>query len=411
MKYMVVLADGMADYPIKELDSRTPLEYAKTPWLDKLARQASIGMVQTIPEGFPPGSDVANLAVLGYDPRIYYTGRSPLEAVSMGVELGEADLALRCNLVTLSDEGNYAQKTMLDYSAGEISSEEAHQLIAALNAHLGNKEFRFHPGISYRHLMLWKNGGERQVDLTPPHDISDRIIGSYLPQGQDGSILLDLMERSALILQDHPVNEKRRQQGKSPAVSAWFWGEGRKPQLTSFRERFGLEGSVVAAVDLVRGLGISAGLTPVAVPGATGGVETNFAGKGEAALKELKGGRDFVFLHIESADEAGHQGNLQAKIWSIEQIDREVIRRIVEALPDFEDLHVMVLPDHPTPLSLRTHSSDPVPFLIYRKSQPAQAGPEIFHEKAAAQGVFVKEGFTLMERFINPAGFSAADLR
>ena len=400
MKYLIILADGAADYNIAQLDNKTPLQYAQTPNIDKLASSADIGLVQTIPQGFPPGSDVANLSVMGFDPRRYYTGRSPLEAVSMGVKLGDQDMALRCNLVCLLPEGLYQEKTMVDYSAGEISTEESGKLIAALQAHLGNDEFSFHAGISYRHLVVWKNGANKEVKLTPPHDISDRVVGEYLPQGQDSSKLLQLMMQSQEILKNHPVNRERIEKGQIPATSIWFWGEGRRPSLPTFEEKYGLKGSVVCAVDLVRGLGICAGLTPVKVEGATGSVETNFAGKARAALDELKRGQDFVFLHIESPDEAGHQGNLQSKLWSIEKIDKEVVGLLLAEMDDFDQIRVMLLPDHRTPISIRTHSSEPVPFLIYDKNNPVSDGAGKYDEESALQGPFVAEGYSLMDRFI-----------
>ena len=400
MKYLIILSDGMADYDIPELNGQTPLEYARTPNIDILARNALIGLVQTIPAGLSPGSDVANLAVMGYDPLSYYTGRSPLEAVSLGVELADSDLALRCNLVTLSGEESYRDKCMKDYSAGEISTEESGRLIADLQSQLGNESFSFHAGISYRHLVVWKNGCDKNLKLTPPHDISDRVVGEYLPQGKDGSILLELMLKSQDILKNHPVNRARMEKGQNPANSIWFWGEGRRPSLPGFKDKYGLNGSVVCAVDLVRGLGICAGLTPVKVAGATGSVETNFAGKARAALDELKKGKDFVYLHIESPDEAGHQGNLKSKIWAIEQVDKEVVGLLLNELDDFRQIRVMILPDHPTPLSTRTHSSDPVPFLIYDKNKPVIDGVGKYDEKSAAGGLFVADGYTLMDRFI-----------
>ncbi len=400
MKYLIIIADGAADYNIAELNNKTPLQYAQTPNIDKLANSADIGLVQTIPEGFPPGSDVANLSVMGFDPNRYYTGRSPLEAVSMGVELGDRDMALRCNLVCLSNEGLYQDKTMIDYSSGEISTAESGKLMAELQAQLGNDEFSFHAGISYRHLVLWKYGADKDLKLTPPHDISDRVVGEYLPQGQDGPKLLQLMMESNEILKNHPVNRERIDKGLNPANSIWFWGEGRRPSLPTFEEKYGLKGSVVGAVDLIRGLGICAGLIPVKVVGATGSVETNFAGKARAALGELKRGQDFVFLHIESPDEAGHQGNLQSKLWSIEKIDEEVIGLLLAEMDDFDQLRVMLLPDHRTPISIRTHSSEPVPFLIYDKNNPVSGGAGKYDEESALQGSFVAEGYRLMDRFI-----------
>lgn len=400
LKYLLILADGMADYPIPELNGQTPLQYAQTPNMDKLARQSTIGQVATIPAGFPPGSDVANLSVMGYDPAIYYTGRSPLEAVSMGVELQASDLALRCNLVTLSGETEYPQKSMVDYSAGEISSNESAELMAQIQAELGDDTFKFFPGISYRHLLIWKNGNGKNIELTPPHDISGRIVGEYLPKGNDGAVLRELMIKSAAILPVHPVNLSRQDHGHNPATSIWFWGEGSKPALDSFEDRYGLKGSVVGAVDLVRGLGICAGLTPIAVPGATGGIITNFAGKARAALDELKRGQDFVYLHIESPDECGHQGSLEQKIWSIEQIDREVLGLVLAEMEQFSDLRVMLMPDHPTPIAIKTHSSEPVPFMIFDKNRPTGNGIEKYNEDSCTQGPFIDKGHQLMDFFI-----------
>lgn len=400
MKYLLVLADGMADYKIEQLGNKTPLQYAKTPNMDKLAANSLIGTVQTVPAGYAPGSDVANLSVMGYDPRTYYTGRSPLEAVSMGINLEEDDLAFRCNLVTLSNDEPYNQKTMIDYSSGEISSEESAQLIATVKAALGTELFNFYAGISYRHLMVWKGGTDKSFVLTPPHDISGRKITDYLPGGNDDEILLDLMVKSESILKNHPLNEARRKKGLNPATSLWFWGEGRKPGLSSFVDKYKLQGSVVAAVDLVKGLGICAGLKPVAVEGATGGIRTNFAGKARAALDELKDGQDFVYLHIESPDEAGHQGEVDTKVWSIEQVDREVIGLIISELKDFEDIRVMALPDHPTPISLRTHTSDAVPYMIYDKKLALIDSVGKYDEDSAKQGRFFDEGWKLMDYFI-----------
>lgn len=400
MKYLLVLADGMADYKIEELGNQTPLEYADTPNMDKLAANSLIGTVQTVPEGYPPGSDVANLSVMGYDPRTYYTGRSPLEAVSMGINMNNDDISFRCNLVTLSDNEPYADKVMVDYSSGEISSEESAVLMADVNKALGNELFSFFAGISYRHLMVWKGGIDRDFILTPPHDISGRKITDYLPGGNDGRRVLDLMIKSQAILKEHPINVARREKGLNPATSIWLWGEGRKPSLSSFADKYNLKGSVVAAVDLVKGLGICAGLKPVLVEGATGGVRTNFAGKARAALDELKNGQDFVYLHIESPDEAGHQGVLKTKLWAIEQVDREVIGLIISELQNFEELRIMLLPDHPTPISLKTHTSDAVPYMIYDKNNPVTDSTGSYNEESAAGGRFFAQGSELMDFFI-----------
>jgi len=400
MKYLLVLTDGMADYKISELGNKTPLQFAKTPNMDKLATFSEIGQVKTVPLNYPPGSDVANLSVMGYDPRIYYTGRSPLEAVSMGVALGPSDLALRCNLVTLSAEANYQDKAMVDYSSGEITSTESAQLIETLKNDLNSPTFSFHAGISYRHLMVWKNGMGKSLKLVPPHDISGKEIRDHLPVGLDSMPLLDLMVKSEAILKNHPVNQARREKGLNPATSIWLWGEGTKPALNSFQDKYHLQGSVVSAVDLVKGLGICAGLTLVKVEGATGGIVTNFAGKARAALDELQRGQDFVYLHIESPDEAGHQGEMEKKIWAIEQIDREVIGLVMAELDNFEDIRVLILPDHPTPLSVRTHTSDPVPFMLYDKNKPVQSSVAAYDEATALSGRFFESGPELMDYFI-----------
>ncbi len=401
MKFLVVLADGMADYPLAELDNQTPLQYANTPNIDYLSKRSLLGKVETIPANFAPGSDVANLSVLGYDPEKYYTGRSPLEAISMNVSLSSKDLALRCNFVTISGSNDYEKMTMLDYSAGEISNEEASILINDLQAQLGSESFSFHSGISYRNLVIWSDGVDKDLELTPPHDISDRLIQSYLPRGKDSPPIYELMRASFNILNDHPVNIERVRQGHNPANSIWFWGEGRKPQLPSFFELYGLKGSVVAAVDLVRGLGISAGLTPVKVSGATGSIETNFSGKCDAALSELLNGQDFVYLHIESPDEAGHQGNLAKKIWSIEQIDKYVIGKCIEQLSLFDNIRILLLPDHPTPVSLKTHTSDPVPFMMFDSSDKTNNPDAKYDEFNSNQGIYISPGHKLMELFIN----------
>ena len=400
LKYIVVLGDGMADYPIAALGDLTPLQYARTPNLDQLAAAGQLGMVKTVPEGMPPGSDVANLSVMGYDPRRYYTGRSPLEAVAMGVELEDTDVAFRCNLVTLSEEPDYAAKTMIDYSSDEISSEESARLIEEVKNRLASSEIRFYPGISYRHLMVWQNGA-LDVNLTPPHDISERKINGHLPRGPRSEILLRLMVESSRFLPSHPVNQARVQRGLRPATSLWFWGQGKKPTLPSFNDKFGLTGSVISAVDLTKGLGICAGLKAVQVPGATGNITTNFIGKARVAIAELQEGRDFVYIHVEAPDEAGHRGELDTKVKSIEEIDEKVIGLLLEELEQFEDYRMMVLPDHPTPLSVRTHTSEEVPFLIYQKSQPIQGSKEGYNEKSAQNsGLYVAEGHLLMDYFL-----------
>lgn len=401
MKYLVVLGDGMADYRLAAFDHKTPLQLAYKPHMDNLVKVSETGMVQTIPQGFPPGSDVANLSVLGYEPEIYYTGRSPLEAVSMGVDLGPNDVAFRCNLVTLSPDEAYPEKTMYDYSAQEITSEEAAILIHDINQEIGSEAFRFYPGISYRHLMVWTNGKE-EFDLTPPHDISDRVIGPYLPKGAGSDVLTGMMVKSQDVLVRHPVNKQRQAKGLKPATSIWLWGQGKKPALLPFRDKFGVDGSVICAVDLVKGLGICAGLNAPHVSGATGNVHTNFAGKAEAALHELRAGKDFVYLHVEAPDEAGHQGNVEEKIQAIEKIDAEIVGKLIQGLERMqEDYRIMILPDHPTPLSIKTHTAEPVPFLIFdsRRQVPSSVNSYCEAEILAA-GNFVKNGPALMKKFI-----------
>lgn len=392
----------MADDPRPELDGQTPLQYAATPNMDLLAAGGEMGLVQTVPPGFPPGSDVANLSVFGYAPEKYYTGRSPLEAVSMGVDLTEQDLALRCNLVTLSEaEKNYADKQMVDYSAGEISSSEARELIATVAQELGGEAAGFYPGISYRHLMVWPGGPQGTV-LTPPHDISGRVVGEYLPRGQGGGFLLDLMQRSYDILKEHPVNRARREKGLRPANSIWFWGQGKKPALPLFQELFGITGAVISAVDLIMGIGICAGLKTITVPGATGNIHTNFKGKAEAALAALAEGADFVYLHVEAPDEAGHQGDTGTKVRAIEAIDSQVLGVLLPGLAAaYDDYKILLLPDHPTPISIKTHTGDPVPYIIWG-SGATTAGAKTYCEATAlATGQLVPDGPALMRRFLN----------
>lgn len=399
MKYVVILADGMADEGCKELGGKTPLQYAHTPNMDFLAGQEQMGMIRTVPEGYPPGSDVANLSVLGYDPRKYYTGRSPLEAVSMGVELGPNDTAFRCNLVTLSGEENYADKIMVDYCAGEISSEESEKLIKKINSKLSTNQVHFYPGVSYRHLMVWR-GGPENSDLTPPHDIPGQRINKHLPKGEGSEFLRGLMQASYDILKDDPVNTERVNQSKNPANSIWLWGQGKKPSLTGFYEKFGLQGAVISAVDLIKGIGICAGMKVLEVQGATGNIHTNFPGKAEAALKGLEGGLDFVYIHVEAPDEAGHQGDLETKIKAIEEIDKKVLGEILYGLKNIGEFKLMVLPDHPTPVSIRTHTADPVPFVIYHSGCKGTGSGKFDEETARKYPLKLEEGHTLMDYFL-----------
>lgn len=399
MKYIVLVGDGMADESRPELDNKTPLQYARTPNMDLLASRGETGLVKTVPEGYPPGSDVANLSVMGYAPQQYYTGRSPLEAVSMGVNLADNDVAYRCNLVTLSDEPKYSDKQMLDYSAGEISSAEARELILAVEAQLGGDDRHFYPGISYRHLMVWRDGPE-QAELTPPHDISGRGAGEYLPRGRNGAGLLDLMRQSNELLKNHPVNLARQAQKQPPANSVWFWGRGKRPALPLFKDLYGLKGAVVSAVDLIMGIGICAGMEVLNVPGATGNIHTNFRGKAEATLEALQNGADFVYLHVEAPDEAGHQGSTETKVRAIEEIDGQVLGTLLEGLPALGDYKILLLPDHPTPLSIRTHTSEPVPYAMASGAGDAGSNTGYCEACAAATGLFIPDGPALMRKFL-----------
>ena len=399
MKYIVVLGDGMADYPISELKNKTPLQTANKPTIDSLANHAEIGLCQTVPEGFKPGSDVANLSVMGYDPHECYTGRSPLEAVSIGIDLKDTDVTLRCNLVTLSDEENYEDKRMLDYSAGEISTAEAKELITFLKDHFDNEKFTLYAGVSYRHCLVADHGSTGH-ELTPPHDITGKPVKGHLPQGPDAKLYLEMMKRSAELLKNHPVNKARIAAGKNPANSVWFWGEGTKPKLANFEQKFGKKGAVISAVDLVKGIGILAGMKIIDVPGATGNYDTNFAGKAQAALNELSQGTDFVYIHMEAPDECGHQGDVAHKIYSIEQISETVVKRLLEGLKESgETFRILICPDHPTPISVRTHVSDPVPYLLYSSDEKNSSGVCSYDELSAKNtGIFVGQGWDLMKK-------------
>ena len=399
MKYIVILGDGMADYPIEALGNKTILESAYKPNIDALAKKGILGMVKTVPDGMKPGSDVANLSAMGYDPESCYTGRSPLEAVSIGIDLNETDVAFRCNLVTLSDEANYADKTMVDYSAGEITSEDAAKLIASVNEAFKNEKIEFYSGISYRHCMVWHEG-PLNLGLTPPHDISDRKITEYMPQNE---VIRTLMEKSYEVLKDHPVNKERMAKGLRPGNSIWLWGEGTRPAVSNFEESFGLKGSAISAVDLIKGIAISAGLRSIDVEGATGNYDTNFAGKAQAAIDELLNGSDYVYIHMEAPDECGHRGELDNKKLSVELIDKEVVGPVVEAMRKAgEDFSILVMPDHPTPIKIKTHTSDPVPFLIYRSNDEKDSGLDSYNETTAAStGLYIEKGYTLMQKFLN----------
>lgn len=398
MKYIVMLGDGMADYPVEALGGKTPLEVAKKPNIDRLARGGRLGMVKTVPDGLKPGSDVANLSAMGYNPLKCYTGRSPLEAVSIGIQMDDTDVAFRCNLVTLSDDAEYAEKTMVDYSSGEITTAEAEELIRAVDEAFRTDEILFYPGISYRHCMIWHQGPVG-LNLTPPHDISDRKITEYLPQNP---VILDLMKRSYEILKDHPINQDRMARGLNPANSIWLWGEGTRPGVTGFEAAYGVKASVISAVDLIKGIGLCAGMKVIEVEGATGNIDTNFKGKGEAALKTLLDGQDLVYIHVEAPDECGHHGDLEGKIQAIERIDQDIVGPLLKGLEEAgEDYSILVMPDHPTPISIKTHISDPIPYLLYCSTDVTDSGIDTYTEKTGkSTGVYVEPGYLLMQQLL-----------
>ena len=395
MKYVVILGDGMADEPIARLDGKTPLEYADTPAMDELARVSEIGMVRTIPEGMSPGSDTANLSVMGYDPKIYYTGRSPLEALSIGVDMKTDDVAIRCNLVTLSEEGAYGEKTIIDHSSDEISTEDAGVLLDAVRRELENDTYRFYLGTSYRHCLIWAKGSV--VELTPPHDVLGQVIGDYLPQD---AILRQMQERSYEILSRHPLNLERKRQGKNPANSIWFWGAGTRPDLSSFYEKYHKRGVMISAVDLLKGIAVGAGMDNISVEGANGGLHTNYEGKARAAVKALSlDGYDFAYIHVEAPDEMGHQGSVERKIQAIENLDQRVIRLVKEGLDEANvPYRMLVLPDHPTPIRVRTHTADPVPYLLYVSSRKEEHSYHYNEKEAALTDHKLAEGWMMMER-------------
>jgi 2,3-bisphosphoglycerate-independent phosphoglycerate mutase len=411
MKYVVIVGDGMADLPLEALGGRTPLEAARTPNMDWMAGRAEIGLVRTVPEGFTPGSEIANLSILGYDPVLYYKGRGPLEAASLGVNLAPGDIAFRCNLVSLRGTGD--QTVMEDFAAGHITDQEAKELIHNLNQTLTTDDCVFYPGVSYRHLLLWREGATRfpgleSVGFTPPHDIIGREIDPFLPRAGGGvKEILSLMAGSRRLLEEHPVNVSRRSRGLLPANSIWLWGQGQAPKMATLKERFGIEGSVISAVHLLKGIGILAGLRSIEVPGATGYFDTNYEGKAECALKSLWD-RDFVFVHVEAPDEAGHHGDARLKIEAIEAFDRRVVGPILKGMEVFENFRILLLPDHPTPICLRTHTADPVPYVIY-SSRDAQ-GPargDAFNEAAGARsGILEERGFELLGRLLTGEGAS-----
>ena len=395
MKYIVILGDGMADRPIEALGNETPLAYAKTPMMDELAAKGEIGMVHTVPDGMSPGSDTANLSVLGYNPRKYYSGRSPLEALSIGVPMKDTDIALRCNLVTLSEEEDrYEDRIMIDHSSSEISTEDAAVLLEAVRKELETDEFKFYVGTSYRHLLIWDKG--EVVSLAQPHDILEQKITDKLPENK---ALYEMMKKSYDILVNHPINIERKKQGLHPANSCWFWGAGTKPSLSSFEEKTGKKGAMISAVDLLKGIAVGSSMKVITVDGANGGLHTNYEGKAQAAVDVLTDkGYDFVYVHLEAPDEMGHQGSVERKVQAIENLDARIIRPIVEGLrAKGEDFRMVILPDHPTPICIRTHSSDSVPYLLY-DSTKEQANTWKYNEAEAEKtDNFVAEGHTLID--------------
>lgn len=395
MKYLVILGDGMADRPIESLGNKTPLEYAKTPTMDELAAKGEIGMVHTIPDGMKPGSDTANLSVLGYDPRKYYSGRSPLEALSIGVPMKDTDVALRCNIVTLSEEEDtYEERTMIDHSASEISTEDCAVLLEAVRKELETDIYRFYLGTSYRHCLIWDHG--EVVDLVQPHDILGQKIGDKLPKQKD---LYDMMKKSYDILVNHPINIERKKKGLHPANSCWFWGAGTKPSLSPFEEKTHLKGAMISAVDLLKGIAVGSSMKVITVDGANGGLDTNYEGKAQAAVDVLtKDNYDFVYVHLEGPDEMGHQGSVEKKVTAIERLDSRIIKPIVEGLEAAgEDFRMVILPDHPTPICIRTHSSESVPYLLYDTTKPRTETWHYNEKEAAQTDNFIEKGHKLIE--------------
>ncbi|HHX14084.1 MAG TPA: cofactor-independent phosphoglycerate mutase [Clostridiales bacterium] len=405
MKYLILVPDGAGDEPLEQLKGRTPLEAAKLPNINRLAAQGLVGMVRTVPEGMAPGSDTANLSVMGFDPRKYHTGRSPLEAASIGIDMADTDVAFRCNLVTLSDAAAYDDKLVLDHSAGEISTAEADELIKAVNETFGDKDkkVQFYTGTSYRHAMIVKNG-ETNYDLTPPHDILERRAGDYLPKGEGAGFIEQMMRQSYSLLENHPVNQSRRARGLKPANSIWIWGQGRKPALDSLADKYKVKGATISAVDLIKGIGILAGVDSIDVPGATGTIDTNYEGKTRAAIELYEQGYDFVYMHLEGPDECSHQGDLQCKITALERIDERIVAPLVEYLESSgQPFRILIVPDHQTPLRIRTHAGEPVPFVFYDSEKAAgekAADPtRFFGESSGEKGLFFDAGYQMTDWF------------
>ena len=400
MKYLIVVPDGAADRKVEALDGKTPLFAALMDYTDSLAAEGEIGLVRTIPPGTAPGSDAANLSVMGYDPAVYLTGRSPLEAASIGIDMTDTDVAFRANIVTLDGSCAYDDLIIKDHSSGDIPTKDADELIKAVNAEFENEKIRFHTGVSYRHCLIVKNGSV-EYDLTPPHDVLGKRAGDNLPRGEGSGFITDMMKRSYDILKNHPVNEARIKNGLNPGNSLWIWGQGKKPALSSFYEKYKITGSTISAVDLIKGIGICAGLSSVDVPGATGTIDTNYEGKASAAIGEFKAGKDFVFIHVEAPDECSHQGDLDGKIESLRRIDKRIIKPVVEYLKSAgEDFKALIIPDHMTPLEIRTHSSEPVPFVIYDSAKKTEYDKsKRFTEESGEKGKFFESGVALADYF------------
>ena len=400
MNYLVVLFDGMADYPLPELGNKTPLEVADAPNLKGMAKTSEVGMIKTVADGMKPGSDVANLSVLGYDPFQYYTGRSPLEAGSIGIDMKSTDISLRCNLVTLSDEPEYADKTILDYCADDISTAEAEQLVAYLGEKLNDDQFHFYSGVSYRHCLIWEHGTLDNGTLTPPHDITGKPIHDYVPAHPNAQKLYALMRKSYDLLKDHPVNQARVARGLRPANSIWLWGEGVRAELPNFKEKYGLDATMISAVDLLKGIGKFSGMEVLQLPNVTGYIDTDFDGKANAAIDAFKRGKNFVYIHVEAPDECGHRGEIQNKVRAIELIDEKIVGPVTAALRQMGSFRVLITPDHATPLSIRTHTNDPVPFMIYDSEKPRQGVEDYCERTAKMTGLYIDTGYTIMNHFL-----------
>lgn len=400
MKYLILVPDGAGDEPIEALEGKTPLEAAELKHINRLAEKGRVGMVKTIPDGIAPGSDAANLSVMGYDPSVYLTGRSPLEAASIGIDMADTDVAFRTNLITLKGDGPYEDLIIEDHSAGDITTEEADQLIEAVNQAFADDRIQFHTGVSYRHCLI-VHQGSTDYTLTPPHDVLGQKVEEYLPQGAGVDFITNMMKQSYEILKDHPVNVARIAAGKNPANTIWIWGQGKKPNLSSFYEKYGITGTAISAVDLIKGIAICAGLSSTDVEGATGTIHTNYDGKAQAAIAAYEEGKDFVYLHLEGPDECSHQGDLDGKIQCLETIDNAVLSPIVDYFKRTGDgFRILVVPDHRTPLAIRTHSSDPVPYVLYDSTaEQPEDDSRTFDEKSAAKGTYFDSGFALADVF------------